>query len=68
MKIDITENQKNFIIMSVDRHVEDVYDDPEAYGYDEDDYNSEDEMLKAIEKDIKEIEELAKICLKTNTY
>jgi len=54
----LSETQKNFILSCVDRHSHDVYDDPEAYGYDEDDYESEDEMFEAIENDIKEIKEL----------
>ena len=62
MKIEISEKQKKLILSAVERYRYSIWDDPEIAGFCEEDYESEDEMEKAIEIFMKnEVDSLIKM-------
>ena len=54
MKIEISTDQRDIISHSVEQYKQSIWDDPEAHGFDEDEFDSEEEKIEAIEKFIKD--------------
>lgn len=54
-QIDITKEQKDFLVGVIDRTSQGIWDDPECYGFDRDDYDNEKKYEQDIQKYIDDV-------------